>query len=170
MPERSLWTRYVEAGMAFTDMTRSRAEAIVRDLVKAGEVQRERAQDTVDELIDRSRRSTEALISLIRNEIREQLSSLGLTRAAARTRSAAAKTAGAAKRRTTKAPATRTAKSARAKASGGTKRTVKKATAKKAGAKKSGVKKTTAKKPATKKTAGKKSAGKKAASATKRAR
>ena len=41
MPQNELLKRYLEAGMHFSQMTRERAEAIVRDLVKAGEVQAE---------------------------------------------------------------------------------------------------------------------------------
>ena len=44
MAENPLIKRYLDAGMAFTQMTQARAEAIVKDLVKAGEVQ---AQKTV---------------------------------------------------------------------------------------------------------------------------
>lgn len=69
--------RYVEAGMALTQLTRARAEAMVKDLVRAGEVQREQAQDRVEELLDRSRRSTEGLIGLVRKEVAQQLSSMG---------------------------------------------------------------------------------------------
>ncbi len=69
--------RYVEAGIAFTQLTRARAEAIIKELVKAGDLQREQAQERVDELLDRSRRSTEALMGLIRNEVGQQLSSMG---------------------------------------------------------------------------------------------
>ena len=47
MPQNELFKRYLEAGMQFSQMTRDRAEAIVRDLVKAGEVQAEQTQAMV---------------------------------------------------------------------------------------------------------------------------
>ena len=50
---------YLDAGMAFTQITQTRAESIVKDLVKAGEVQTEQAQATVSDLIGRSRRNTD---------------------------------------------------------------------------------------------------------------
>ena len=79
MAERSdLLKRYLDAGVAFTQMTRSRAEAIVKDLVKAGEVQTEQAQQTVQELVDRSRENTERLVEMMRKEVRSQVQSLGL--------------------------------------------------------------------------------------------
>jgi polyhydroxyalkanoate synthesis regulator phasin len=59
-------------------MTRERAEAVVREFVKAGEVQRDNLQSRVDDLIERSRHNTEQLINLIRSEIATQFSQLGL--------------------------------------------------------------------------------------------
>ena len=69
--------RYIEAGIALTQLTRSRAEAIVKELVKAGEVQREHAQDRVEDLLDRSRKGTGDMAATIRGEIAEQLSAMG---------------------------------------------------------------------------------------------
>lgn len=77
MTESDPLRKYVEAGLALTQLTRARAEAIVKDLVKAGELHREQAQDRVEELLDRSRKGTEGLVGLIRKEISRQLSSIG---------------------------------------------------------------------------------------------
>ena len=73
-----MWKRYLDAGMAFRDMTRKRAEEFVADLVSAGVVQQERAQKAVDELLDRSRKNTADLVSLVQAEIKSQISSLGI--------------------------------------------------------------------------------------------
>jgi polyhydroxyalkanoate synthesis regulator phasin len=78
MAERDLLRRYLDAGVAFTQITQQRAEAIVRDLVKAGEVQTEQAQAAAQELVERSRKNTERLVELVRKEIRQQVSNLGL--------------------------------------------------------------------------------------------
>ena len=78
MAQTDLLRRYLDAGMAFTQMTQQRAEAIVRDLVKAGEVQAEQAQKRRDELVQRSRENTEKLMEIIRREVRDQVRSLGL--------------------------------------------------------------------------------------------
>ena len=69
--------RYVEAGLALTQLTRARAEALMKDLVKAGDLQREQAQDRMEELVDRSRKSTESLVALVRKELPQFLSALG---------------------------------------------------------------------------------------------
>ncbi|MGH9269556.1 MAG: phasin family protein, partial [Acidimicrobiales bacterium] len=82
MAEKETWKRIIDAGLAFTQMTRERAESIIRDLVAAGEVQREQAQERIDDLLERSRRSSEQLVGLIRREVREQLVALGLVPAA----------------------------------------------------------------------------------------
>ena len=59
-------------------MTRARAESIVKDLIRAGEVQREQRQQRIEELLDRSRKNTEELVSAVRKELSQQLSSLGV--------------------------------------------------------------------------------------------
>src|SRR6187397_917885 len=53
MAQNDLWKRYLDAGLQFTQMTQARAEAIVRDLVRAGEVQAEQTQAIVNEMVDR---------------------------------------------------------------------------------------------------------------------
>ena len=78
MAQNDVFKRYLDAGMAFTQMTRSKAEDIVRDWVKAGEVQRDQIQSQVDDLIERSRRSTDQLVALIREEVVNQCAQLGL--------------------------------------------------------------------------------------------
>jgi polyhydroxyalkanoate synthesis regulator phasin len=78
MAQNDTLRRYLDAGMAFTQLTRARAEAIVKDLVKAGELQREQTQEALEDLLERSRKNTDQLRDLVRKEIREQLASIGL--------------------------------------------------------------------------------------------
>jgi polyhydroxyalkanoate synthesis regulator phasin len=78
MAQNDLLKRLLDAGMTFTAMTQARAEDLIRDLVRAGEVQAEQAQGVVDELVDRSRRNSERLIDAVRSEIRQQMANLGL--------------------------------------------------------------------------------------------
>lgn len=117
------WKRYLDAGLEFTQLTRQRAEKIVRDLMAAGDVQREEVQDRVEELLERSRKSTEAVVELVRDEVAKQLSALGLT--SGPPKAASSKATGAAKQATSKA--TGGAKKATAKASGTAKKATKKA-------------------------------------------
>jgi polyhydroxyalkanoate synthesis regulator phasin len=78
MAQTDLLKRYLDAGLAFTQMTQQRAEAIIKDLVKAGEVQAEQATARRNELMERSRQNTERLVETVRKEVRDQVRSLGL--------------------------------------------------------------------------------------------
>ncbi|HVF75469.1 MAG TPA: hypothetical protein VM938_10510 [Acidimicrobiales bacterium] len=78
MAQNDMLKRYLDAGIAFTNMSRKRAEGIVNDLVKAGDINRDQAQERIEELVDRSRRNTEALVDRMRKEISDQLSAMGL--------------------------------------------------------------------------------------------
>jgi polyhydroxyalkanoate synthesis regulator phasin len=147
MAQNEILKRYIDAGLNFTSLTQARAEALVRDLVKAGEVQADQARDTVAELLERSRKSSEKLVDTVRKEVRSQILNLGLAsqsdldriekRISSLLGSAAAPAKKAAAKRT---PAKKAgaAKKTAAKKAGAAKKTV----AKKAGA----AKKTTAKK------------------------
>ena len=165
MAQNDLLRRYLDAGISFTAMTQARAEAIVKDLVKAGEVQADQAREMASELFERSRRNTDRLVETIRKEVRSQIENLDvvrrneLTRLEQRISSLTGRSTGS----TTKKAA---AKKAAAKKSTARKSTAKKSTAKKSTAKKSTAKKSTAKKSAAKKTTAKKTTAKKAASSS----
>jgi polyhydroxyalkanoate synthesis regulator phasin len=138
-------------------MTRRRAEELVQELVQSGHLDGGDARAKVDELIERSRKGSEALMGQIRTEVSRQLDSVGITSledlatqvAALLGRSAEAARSAGAKRATAKEAATKKA-------------APKKAAPKKASANKSAAKKAPAKKSAAKKTAPKKAAAKKA--------
>lgn len=78
MAQSDLFRRYLDAGIAFTEMTRERAQAIVREWVKAGEVPMQRADDFIEDLVERSRQNTEAIVTLVQSQVQEQLGALGL--------------------------------------------------------------------------------------------
>ena len=78
MATNDILKRYLDAGMTFVNMTEQRAEAIVKDLVRAGELQQSRAQKAVDEIVERSRKNTEDLMKVVRREVRSQLGTLGI--------------------------------------------------------------------------------------------
>jgi polyhydroxyalkanoate synthesis regulator phasin len=65
-------------GSGVAELTRHRAEQIVKDLVKAGDVRREQAQGVVKDLLDRSKQNRQELARLVRGEIRNQIEALGL--------------------------------------------------------------------------------------------
>lgn len=78
MAQSDLFRRYLDAGIAFTELTRERAQAIVREWVKAGEVPMQRADDFIEDLVERSRQNTEAIVALVQSQVQDQLSALGL--------------------------------------------------------------------------------------------
>lgn len=132
MTSNDPWKKYLEAGFEMTQVTRKRAEALVKDLVKAGEVQRAEAQERVEELLERSRKATEHVADLVRSEVTKQMEALGLVQPAKKATDTAKKAADTAKKAgtTAKKAASGTAK----KSTTAAKKTVKKAatTAKKA--------------------------------------
>jgi polyhydroxyalkanoate synthesis regulator phasin len=78
MGKGELLKRSLEKGTSFVDMTRDRAEVLVKELVDAGVVRKGQAEKAIDLVVERSRKRTEALAGLIRREVAEQLSALGV--------------------------------------------------------------------------------------------
>src|SRR4029077_6028202 len=54
-------------------------EELVREVIKTGEFERQRAQDWVEELMKASRERSEAFVATVRGEVRQQLKELGFT-------------------------------------------------------------------------------------------
>ncbi len=156
--------RYIDAGIAFTNMTRKKAEELVAELVKSGDLQRGDAKDRVEELLERSRQGTEVIVTTVRSEVSRQLGAIGIANledlavqvATMLGRAGEAGKAAAKKAGTKKAPAKKAAaKKAPAKKAAAKKAAAKKAPAKKAPAKRDPAKKAAAEKvPAKKATAG----------------
>ena len=78
MAKGDLFKRSLEAGTSFLDMTRERAEAIVKEWVDAGDLGKGRAQKAVEQVLDRSRKASDELRALVRKEIGDQLAALGV--------------------------------------------------------------------------------------------
>ena len=81
MATSDLFKRSVEIGTSIVDISRDRAEALVKEWVDAGDLGRGKAKKAVDDLVDRSHRITDELRSMIRREITEQLATLGVATA-----------------------------------------------------------------------------------------
>jgi polyhydroxyalkanoate synthesis regulator phasin len=149
--------RYLEAGLALTQITRARAEELVHELIAAGEVETTRAGDWVEDLVKTSRERSETLLTTVRGEVKTQLADLGITNMDDLVHRVAemldhAETAG--RRATNRGPG-------RARTT--TRTAARTSTAKKAPARKAAAKKAPAKSAAAKKTA----TGKASATATK---
>ena len=70
--------RYVDSLAGMSEMPRDRAEKLVRELAKRGEVRVRDIQRTTQELVDRSMRNRQELVRLIQKEIKRQIASLGV--------------------------------------------------------------------------------------------
>lgn len=174
MAQNDFFKRYLDAGLEFTAMTQAKAEALVKDLVSAGEVQADQARDAVSELLERSRKSSERLIDTVRAEVKAQITNLGLAskedveRAEQRLMRALGiglPSKDSVRTAANKAPAA--AKDAAEKATAAVRSTAKKA-ANKAGAKKTAAKRSTAKKSTATKSTAKKTAKKSTTKSTKK--
>jgi polyhydroxyalkanoate synthesis regulator phasin len=73
-----LFKRYLEIGASILGMSRERAENIVKDLVASGEVARGQATKAADWLVERGRAGSEELAEMVRREVRQQVTALGL--------------------------------------------------------------------------------------------
>ena len=58
--------KYLEASANLGQVTRARAEEVVKELVSAGDIRRESAQEWVDNLVERSRKQSEQFVETIR--------------------------------------------------------------------------------------------------------
>jgi len=142
MDARDSFQRYLDVGIAFTNLTRAKAEELV------------------DELLERSRAGREVVTAVVRSEVTRQLESVGITSledVAQQVASLIGRAAEAGKA----ASGTTSAKQAAPKKAAAKKSPAKKAAPKKAAAKKSPAKKAAAKKAAPAKAAAPKKAAKK---------
>lgn len=60
------------------ELTRNRAEQIVKDLVQGGDLRRENASSLVREMLERSKANRDEMMRIVRAEIRSQIASLGV--------------------------------------------------------------------------------------------
>lgn len=72
--------RYLNAGIALTQLTRQRAEEIVRGLSQDREMSREQAEEWIEDILVRSRRAAEMFAGIVRDEVLRQVEALGLVR------------------------------------------------------------------------------------------
>lgn len=70
-------SRYLEAAMGLTDLTRKRAEKVVRGLIEQGEAA-DNPRELVENLLERSQENREILVALVRGETRRVMKAMGL--------------------------------------------------------------------------------------------
>ena len=67
---------YVEAGAQFTEMSRQQAEAVVKRLVKSGDVRRRDTEHMVQTMLIRGRETSERISAIVQTEVAKQLKAL----------------------------------------------------------------------------------------------
>ena len=70
-------SRYFEAAMGLTDLTRQRAEKLVRNVMAQGEAAGN-PRELVENLLERSTENREALATLVRGETKRAMKAMGL--------------------------------------------------------------------------------------------
>lgn len=69
----------ITSGVA--ELTKNRAEQVVKDLVKAGDVRKDQTSEVVREMLRRSQENRKELTRFVRSEITHQIEGLGLASA-----------------------------------------------------------------------------------------
>jgi polyhydroxyalkanoate synthesis regulator phasin len=121
-------------GSGIAELSKTRAEKIVKDLVKAGDVRRKNASGVVKELLETSRDNRRELVRILRAEVKSQIEALGvattrdLERLEQRVAKLEARTKTTAKK-TTRKPAKSTARSTTPRKTAGRKTTARKTSA-----------------------------------------
>jgi polyhydroxyalkanoate synthesis regulator phasin len=121
-------------GSGIAELSKTRAEKIVKDLVKAGDVRRKNASGVVKELLETSRDNRRELVRILRAEVKSQIEALGvattrdLERLEQRVAKLEARTKTTAKK-TTRKPAKSTARSTTPRKPAGRKTTARKTSA-----------------------------------------
>lgn len=71
-------SKYVEAANGLTQLTKARAETIVKQLVKQGEVATGQAGELVEDLLEKSKRNREQVSALVKSETKRAVKAMGL--------------------------------------------------------------------------------------------
>ena len=172
MPQTPDWAKYLSAGVEFVAITRTQARSRAKELVSQGQLAQSQVQGFVDDLVEESRRRSDSIVEVVRQEIGRQVKTLGIATkedlARLEAKLARVFSGGTSTPRSTTTTAAKKASPAKktvAKKTGAKKTVVKKPAAKKTAVKKTAVKKTAVKKTGAKKAAAKKTTAKQTAPA-----
>lgn len=115
-------SKYVEAATGLTQLTKAKAEQIVKQVLKQGSGVTGSASGLVEDLLDRSRRNREAITSLVKSETQRAVKAMGFATQADVERLerqvAEVRRSSAAKKATKKSPAKKAAKKTAKKSTG----------------------------------------------------
>ncbi len=78
MPQSPDLSKYLDAGVEFVAMTRSQARTRAKELVAQGHLAQNQVQGFVDDLVEESRRRTDLVMDIVRQEVQRQMKTLGI--------------------------------------------------------------------------------------------
>jgi hypothetical protein len=78
MANNDLFKRYIDQGMLITNVLGAAAGGAVKELLKSGAGPKDPTMARAEQLLERSRRSTEELVKFVRSEIAAQISDLAI--------------------------------------------------------------------------------------------
>jgi polyhydroxyalkanoate synthesis regulator phasin len=78
MPQTPDFSKYLDAGAEFVAMTRTQARARANELVRQGQLAQNQVQGFVDGLVEESRRRTDLVMEVVRQEIQRQVKTMGI--------------------------------------------------------------------------------------------
>jgi len=78
MPQAPDLSKYLNAGAEFVALTRAQARERASELVAQGQLAQNQVQGFVDGLVEESRRRTDLMMDLVRQEIQRQVQSVGI--------------------------------------------------------------------------------------------
>ncbi len=70
------YQKFIDAGKAVSRLTGERFEDVARDLMQLSNAQRAQAQELIEDVVKRSKKSTEFLVDTIKKEVEKQLKSV----------------------------------------------------------------------------------------------
>jgi polyhydroxyalkanoate synthesis regulator phasin len=70
--------RYLDAASGVTNLTKSKAEQLAKQLVRSGEAASDQVGDLVDQLMERRRKNQEAVSAMVKSETSRAVRAMGL--------------------------------------------------------------------------------------------
>ena len=75
--DKNVVRKLIESGVSFTEDSQAKAEKLVKELVKSGELRRKDAEKAVQALVERGKSTSEHIVSLVQREVAKQMDRFG---------------------------------------------------------------------------------------------
>lgn len=78
MAPNDVFKRYLDEVVSFTSQAQERAEVLLKEMFRTGENAADSASEKVEDLLDRAESQVDQLGEIVRREVREQVTNLGV--------------------------------------------------------------------------------------------